>query len=761
MNPHEPFRSLSRRHEASRISRACLTLRRLRHRIVDPLTVIAALAAASAVIVGGCSTDRLHDPSTTEAPSAVGAAGSDAAAQQGVYHSVISLPSARSSASSSLGGATATATDAAIAERLASQRLRQIPIITGPFDEVWVIATKGTAATPGAWDRRVPAPQGDRPGCGVLETFTTRPDGTRHRTSLPLAHVDVDATVSGPVASVGLRQRFHNPFADPIEAYYAFPLPVDAAVSDFVLVVGERRIRGVVREREEAMETYDEAKAAGKVAALLVEERPNVFVQRVANVEPGRWVDVEMTWYGTVGYADGWHEWVFPMVIGARYNPPGGSTSLDAVAQFATVGTAATVASDSGDRFVSRPQFHTSNASAAWAPRHFVDVRVAIDAGVPISEIRSPSHRIESERPHANTATVRLSERDRTPDRDFVLRWKVGSEASQAAVVTSRDADGGTFLVALYPPIDTRQVPQSSLEMIFVVDRSGSMGGTPLEQAKSAIRTALGMLEPRDTVQIVDFSNAAATLSPYALPATRQNLAMARKYVDGLRPGGGTMMLGGLRTALTLPPDPHRVRHVVFLTDGFIGNEADVLAATHADLGTARVFSFGVGSSVNRWLLDGMARLGRGATTVMLDGDDAKRTMRTFMEVVRRPALHDITVDFGGLLVRDVVPATIPDLHSGRPVVIIGRFDGTARGVVTVEGTVDDVRRRFDIPVDGGSNTVNPALSRLWARATLAEISLAALRGEDPSGAPQRIRSMALAAGILSPYTGFVAVDAR
>lgn len=621
----------------------------------------------------------------------------------------------------------------------------RVPVITGPFDEVWVIATEGTRTNPGVYDvRPAPMASAEAPGCGAMVSLPPTPDGPR--VPLPLAHTAVDGRVSGPITSVLVRQRFHNPFTTTIEAAYVFPLPHDAAVSDFVLTVGTRRIRGLVREREEAKRTYADAKAAGHVAALLTEERPNIFMERVANLEPGAWVDVEMTYYGTVGYDDGWHEWVFPMVVGPRFNPPGSAQGVGAVAAASPLGSGQPV----DQRYLAPGQ----------ESGHFIDLSLDIDAGTRILDVRCPSHRVETAQPDSTRAVVRLAERDRTPDRDFVLRWKVAGQAPTAAFVSSRDADGGTFVLALYPPARGAAAARTPLDLVFVIDRSGSMSGVPFEQAKDAMQTAIGMLDDGDAIQIVDFADTSAYLAPASLPATSANRAAARRYVDGLRPGGGTMMLNGLRSALSLPADPTRVRHVVFLTDGFIGNEAEILAATAAGVGTARVFSFGVGSSVNRYLLDGMARLGRGTTTVLLDREDPRRTMKAFMERVREPAMVDVSIDWGSLAVREVTPGLAPDLHAGRPVVLVGRCDGVGAATIGVQGRIGTQLVRVEVPVQVAAGDVNPALRRIWARCRISEICLAALRGDGAELAPQRILATALDAGILSPYTAFIAVDA-
>ena len=416
---------------------------------------------------------------------------------------------------------------------------------------------------------------------------------------LPLEHTDVRASVAGYIASVRVQQRYTNPYAEKIEALYVFPLPQDAAVSDFVMTVGSRRIRGVIRERQQAEQLYVEARAQGYVASLLTQERPNIFTQAVANIEPGKRIDVDLTYYNPLAYHDGEYEFVFPMVVGPRFNPPGSQNGIGAVPH--------------GAHGSSGQSTEVHYLAPDQRSGHDIAVRVDIDAGMPIEALASPSHVIDTTAPNPARRTVTLHSSDTVPNKDFVLRYRLAGGAVKTAFLAHRDQRGGFFTLMLQPPADLADAPRAPMELVFVLDCSGSMSGEPLRIAKQAAERALRRLGPDDTFQIVQFSTVASQLGAQPLPATEENLGRGLAYLASLESEGGTMMIEGIKAALDFPHDPRRLRVVSFMTDGYIGNEAEILGEMQRRLGDARVFSFGIGSSTNRYLLDRMAMLGRGA----------------------------------------------------------------------------------------------------------------------------------------------------
>lgn len=610
-----------------------------------------------------------------------------------------------------------------------------------PDEELWVIGRSKTKVEPTL------GPQ-ETPGAGAL--YCTRDAGP---VELPLESTDVRARVLGFIASVEVTQCFANPYDGKIEALYVFPLPEDAGVTGFVMTIGQRRIRAVIREREDAEALYLRARAAGKVASLFTQERPNVFTQKVANIEPGRRIEVDITYFHACRFEDGWVSWVFPMVVGPRFNPPGSAAGIGAVSR-AGAGTSGQPV----DVAYLRPR---------EASVHRVGVDVTIDAGFPIAEVRSPTHEVAAAVDDGGRARVALAApaSRRQDDRDFVLRWRTDGAGFRGALLAETDGrDGGHFSFVVFPPADAGP-GREPLDLVFVLDASGSMEGEPLRALKRAVGTALDDLGPDDTFQIVRFSEDAEVFGRRPLPATEQNLAEARRFLDGLGAGGGTMMLRGLDVALDLEADEGRTRYLVFLTDGFIGNEDEVLGRLARRLGNARVFSFGIGSAPNRHLLEGMARLGRGAAAYVLAPDHAAETMRRWLERVRAPAVADLAIDWGGLPVEDVLPAALPDLRKGRPLVVSGRYrsrGGAGPATVRVRGRRGRQPLEIAIPVDFGRAQGPGDLARVWARGRIGGLEDAALSGTLPTAECDRlVKNLALDYGLASRLTAFVAVDAQ
>ena len=600
-------------------------------------------------------------------------------------------------------------------------------------DEVWIIATT---------DRIAPPPDDDHPGCGAL--LARRPGDARD-VPVPLEHTDVRGDISGYIATVEVTQRFHNPYASKIEAKYVFPLPQNAAINEFIMTVGTRRIRGIIRERQEAERIYQEARRQGYVASLLTQERPNIFTQAVANIEPGKRIDINIKYFNTLAYVDGWHEFVFPMVVGPRFNPSGSMGGVGAVGR--------------GSRGASGQATEVQYLRPHERSGHDVALAITIDAGTPIHEIRCQSHAVEKIMISPQKAEITLARRDTVPNKDFVLRYKVAGEETTSALLTHADQRGTFFTLMLYPPESLSFVKRTPMEMVFVLDCSGSMNGRPIAQAREAVGRALRHLQPADTFQIIRFSNDASQLGGTPLAANKSNIDRGLRYLHSLRADGGTMMIEGIKAALDFPHDPRRFRFVTFLTDGYIGNDQEVLAEMHRRLGSSRVFSFGIGSSVNRHLMTRMAALGRGAVAYVGLDDEPEKVMDRFFDRVTRPALTDIRIDWGGMRVSDVYPKQIPDLFVGRPVILTGRYEGDGPAQVRVKGKLAGERRELLVHADpGAAGGTHAGIPFVWARAKISNLANLAVIETDP-GLPKRIRRTALEYGLVSAYTAFLAVD--
>jgi Ca-activated chloride channel family protein len=591
-------------------------------------------------------------------------------------------------------------------------------------EEIWVISRPPE-------ERSLPRSDEPMPGEGRL--LANRNDnGQRTLVPIPLKHTDVKASVIGYIASVDVKQQYQNTFEQKIEAVYVFPLPQNAAVNDFVMTVGARHIRGIIRERHEAEQIYQEAKSQGYVASLLTQERPNIFTQAIANIEPGRQIDVEIKYFNTLTYADGAYEFDFPMVVGPRFNPPGFDGGAASQVQY------------------TRPEQRSG---------HDISLSLEIDAGVTIDHIDSRNHKIRTRRLSAAKTQVTLDPQDEIPNRDFVLRYQVAGDVVKPALLAQGDAAGGYFTLMLFPPKLLSDLPRQPLEFVFTIDVSGSQAGQPLAQEQAATRYALMHMGPEDTFQVIRFGNSARKLSAAPRPASPEAVRTALQWVDSFTATEGTMLIDGLHASLLFPHDPNRTRCVAFMTDGFIGNDAEAIAETHRCVGPAHVFSFGVGQSTNRYLLDGLARMGRGAVAYLGLNDDADEVMCQYFDRISHPALTDITIDWANAKVNDVFPRQIPDLYVGRPVVLTGRFEGKPPQSVTLHAKLVGRDQQIEIPVQTTHAEVNPkALASVWARMKIAD--LADRAGYDSGiDLPGQIRQIAMEYSLMSAYTAFVAVD--
>jgi Ca-activated chloride channel family protein len=605
-----------------------------------------------------------------------------------------------------------------------------------PGEELWVIETA----------QRVESQEDDSPGSGtMLALVAPSRDAPATEVPLPLRHTDVRAAITGYISTVDVTQQFENPYDEKIEAVYLFPLPEKAAVSEFVMTIGERKIRGILREKEEARRIYEDARAQGYRASLLVQHRPNIFEQKVANIEPGKRIDVNIRYFHTLAYEDGWYSFVFPTVVGPRYNPQGAADPVVALPRTSF----GTPAAGTAVRYL-RPRERSA---------HDLSLNVDVDAGVAIEELTA-SHAISTRRDDESRAHVALAGGTTIPNRDFVLKFRVAGEQIKSNLLTYTDerTNDGYFTLLVYPPAAPTALRRQAVEMVFVVDTSGSMSGAPLQQARAAINAALDRLEPGDTFQIMNFSSSVQQFASAPLPASRENLERARDYTRRLGADGGTEMLSGIRAALGFPRDAERTRYVTFLTDGYIGNEVEILGEVQRTIGSTRIFSFGVGNSVNRYLLDGLATEGRGAAAYLGLEDSASAVMEYYFERISRPAMTDVGIDWGSVAVSDVYPARLPDLFAGRPIIVTGKFAGRL-GAVSVRGRLGTEPVSLDLGEPRDSR--QPALRNLWARLKIEDLSRRQNWAGDPGGDfAQAIRATALEHGLMSAYTSFVAVDA-
>ena len=614
-----------------------------------------------------------------------------------------------------------------------------------PGDDIWVIVK------PPKQDRPQQAKRDDdHPGAGAMVAVIPPIEQDKEPTlvPMPLKHTEVSASVTGYIATVDVQQQFHNPFDSKIEAVYQFPLPQDAAVSEFVMEVGppedRRQIRGIIREKGEAERIYAHARARGFNASLLTQVRPNIFEQKVANIEPGKQIDINIRYFNTLGYADGWYTFSFPMVVGPRFNPAGSADPVHAVANGTPVQPNGTTI-----KYL-RPSERSG---------HDINVSLNIDAGVSIEEAKCLTHTVSATNPDdsPNKLRVDLSPHDTIPNKDFVFAFRVAGKQMKSGLVTHTDSKGDEFFtLMLYPPAGLKQLDRQPMEMVFVLDCSGSMSGEPMRQSKDAMRHALKQLRPDDTFQVIRFSNNASVLGDKPLPATRDNIRKALRYVDTLSGHGGTQMIEGIKAALDFPHDRERYRVVTFLTDGYIGNEKQILHEMNNRIGDARVFSFGVGSSTNRFLLDRMATIGRGASAYLLPDTSGKEIMDLYFDRISHPAMTDLSISYGAAQVSEVYPTRVPDLIVGRPVILTGKYTGDLSDI-RINGSAG--QRDLTLAIDNKDSATHPALAQVWARRKIADL-MDQMTIDGNKELQPAVLSTALQYNLVSAYTAFIAVDA-
>ncbi|MEA3400781.1 MAG: VIT domain-containing protein [Armatimonadota bacterium] len=598
-----------------------------------------------------------------------------------------------------------------------------------------------------------PAAESDAPEVtqGALRVITGDGEaGQEKLLEFPLQHTDVQAEVAGMVADVTVTQTFANPFEDTIEAVYVFPLPQNAAVNDMTMKIGDRTIRGLIKKREEARQIYDEAREAGQTASLLEQQRPNIFTQSVANITPGAEIRIQIHYVQDLKYDDGTYEFSFPMVVGPRFIPgtPTGRTGGGWSPDTDQVPDASRITPP-----VLKPGERTG---------HDISLTLDLDAGVPIQGLRCRSHEVEMERIGRSRARVALKPFDTIPNKDFMLAWDVAGERPEMALLAHRKGDtGGFFTLMIQPKADFGAGEITPKEMIFVVDCSGSMRGEPIAKAKQAMRKCITHMQPEDTFRVIRFSESASQLSQEPLSNTTENIKRALVYIEQMSGSGGTMMIEGIKAALDYPPDPERVRIVSFMTDGYIGNETEILAAIEDKLGEARLFSFGVGTSVNRYLLERMAEVGRGVVQYVRPNEETTEVVDRFYERIARPYLLDIEIDWGGLQVADIYPARIPDLFADQPLVVHGRYTEPGEDSITIRGQLASAEwsRQLDVEMPR-QQPRNEALASLWGRARIKDLMDRMFHGEDPEIVKQ-VTDLALEFRLMSAYTSFVAVEER
>jgi len=559
-------------------------------------------------------------------------------------------------------------------------------------------------------------------------------DGTD---GLPLKSTDVRVRLLGVMAEVVVTQEYRNEGTRPLEARYVFPASTRAAVHSMNARIGDRLITASIREKKAARAEYAAAKREGKTAALLEQHRANVFQMHVGNILPGDVIRVELAYTELLVPEDGTYRFVYPTVVGPRYN---GAQGLESHRQ--------------------EPWIATPHLPAGVAPQTRFGLAVDFESPVPLQSIGSPSHRLRVTGERTRRPRLSIEEDGRPADnRDFVLEYKLEGDAIQSGVLLSRGPEENFFLAMVQPPATVPADQIVPREYVFIVDVSGSMHGFPLDTARSLMNDLLSRLRPSDSFNVLLFAGGNVTLAPASVPATRENVRLAVETLGRTGAGGGTELLPALRRALLMPADEGRSRVFVVVTDGYVSIEDEAYELVRRNLSRANLFAFGIGTSVNRALIEGLARAGQGEPFVVEDAVAAEVESRRFREMIEAPVMNRIAVRFEGLDAYDVTPVAVPDLFARRPVVVFGKWRGDAKGAVVVEGMTARGPERHRLPVDPKAASASAgALRYLWARHRIAELGDQELM---TGGGDEReaILALGLKYNLLTKYTSFIAID--
>ncbi|MCP2727474.1 VIT domain-containing protein [Limnofasciculus baicalensis] len=561
--------------------------------------------------------------------------------------------------------------------------------------------------------------------------------------AFPLKHTEVEAKIAGNLSRVEVTQTFENPFTEALEAIYVFPLPDEAAVDNMEIKIGDRVIKGNIKKREEAQAIYEQAKRQGRTAGLLEQERDNIFTQSLANIQPGEQIDVTIRYTDSLKFAGGDYEFVFPMVVGPRFIP---GIPIDSSGDTDLVPDASRI---------TPPIIPPATRSG-----HDIGVTVEIDGGLPISDIRSTSHQLRIEH-EGQIVRVKLGNEDTIPNKDLILRYRVACDRTSATILTQSDERGGHFAIYFIPALAYRANEIVPKDVVFLMDTSGSQQGDPLRKCQELMRRFINGLNPDDTFTIIDFSDITTQLSGKPLPNTPENRTKAIDYINRLQANGGTYLLNGIRAVLNFPEAVEgRLRSIVLLTDGYIGNENEILAEVQEHLKPGnRLYSFGVGSSTNRFLLNRIAEIGRGTSRIIRHDEPTEQVANEFFRQINNPVLTNIQINWNGTGEIPVTyPSIAPDLFAEQPLVLFGRKQDRIAGDLHITGIAAGGYRYEQTFNLNFEETGNPAIAQLWGRMRIKDLMNQMFRYET-KGIVEAVTETGLTYQLLSQYTAFVAVS--
>ena len=550
---------------------------------------------------------------------------------------------------------------------------------------------------------------------------------------LPLKKTHTKVKLNGYMAHVVVTQIYRNQGSAPINATYIFPGSTRAAVNGMTMTIGERRIVAKIKEKQEAKKTFEKAKKEGKSASLLSQKRPNVFSMQVANIMPGDEIKVELTYNEILSAEDGVYEFVYPAVVGPRY---GGDAS----------------ASSEETKWIQNPYFSEGSSD----PTGFA-LDINMYSPLPINSMTSPSHKIDAQWDGKKSVALSLPDTGDAGNRDFILRYRLQDEKILTGLTRFKGDGENYFLLVSEPP--SRVLPEQipGRDYFFVIDISGSMHGFPLDTAKQLMENLLKNLRPGDRFNILFFAGGSAMLSHHPLPATPANISRAKAMLMKQRGGGGTELYPALQKVLSMHSEDDTSRNIVLITDGYISAEDRVFKLIDRNLHRNNLFAFGIGSSVNRYLIEGVAKVGHAEPFVVTDQNEAAQQARRFNDYISAPALTNIRLEADGVELYDMEPARIPDMLAQRPIMVLGKYRNASESAsLTLKGVGGKGERQWKFDLQDAT-TGDANLPQLWARKRLERVYV--LPDEDKDVQREKIINLGLKYSLLTKHTSFVAVD--
>lgn len=561
-------------------------------------------------------------------------------------------------------------------------------------------------------------------------------DGDSSVDKFPLKETDVTVNISGVIADVVIKQKYYNGGTRPINARYIFPASTRAAVHSMKMIIGEEVIVAQVKERQAAQQQFDKAKKEGMSASLVKQQRPNVFSMNVANILPNDTIDIELRYTELLVPTEKIYEFVYPTVVGPRYSNQPEATAPET------------------DLWVKNPYLEEDQVSQTS-----FNISLSISTGIALQEIVCTSHETDVIWKSESVATILLvAPEDFGGNRDFIVRYRLAGQEIASGLLLFEGQEENFFLLMVQPPERIKPADIPPREYIFVVDVSGSMHGFPLNTAKKLLKNLIGNLRAVDRFNVVLFAGGSRLMSPSSLPGTRENIRKAIRVIDRQQGGGGTELRSALQKALSLPRSESFSRTTMVVTDGYIAAERDVFHLIQNNLNRTNVFSFGIGSSVNRYLIEGMARAGQGEPFIVTKPQEAQGEAERFRTYVGAPTLTNIAVKYDGFETYDIEPPAIPDLFAERPLVVFGKWRGKPEGTIELAGLGGAGEYIQTIPVaETKPLKMNRALRYLWARTRIARISDYSL-GRRNREDELEITNLGLTYNLLTRYTSFIAV---